>query len=137
MKLTGNKNVDTIFAVAIVGGAAWIGYNIFKTLKDKVTPPTGRAAPLPEGCEISQWRQLTVKQHMDGIYNAHSGVNFFNYPEKVNVILSYNKCELEYANGYFIQTYGQSLYNNIYNEWDVDGDYDAAENYLKQNGLGN
>ncbi len=138
MKITGNKNADTVIILGAVVGGGYIIYRILDPILKRLSAPAGGTqVQQPQGCNIGAIRSTLIKQDVDKIYNLHVGANFFNYPEEVNKILSYDNCELRYANTYFQQTYGQTLYQNISGEWDADGDYDAAENYLIQNGLGN
>ena len=141
MKITGNKNIDTGLILAGIGVGGYLIYSIVKPIVKRittaVTPPVGQGVIQTPGCNVSAIRQNTIKQQMDVIYSSINGPNFFLYPDEINVILGYDLCELTFGNDYYIQTYGISLYQNISGEWDAQGAYDAAENKLKQNGLGN
>lgn len=137
MKITGNKQADTVITLGIVGAGLYAGYKILNSILDRVTPPTGQNPNLAPGCNIGTLRQIGIRQAMDQIYTNLNGPNFFLYPDEVNVLLGYDLCELQYANTYYMQTYGTTLYNQISGEWDIQNAYDAAENYLIQNGLGN
>lgn len=141
MKITGNKNVDTGLILAGIGIGGYLIYSIVKPIVQRITtaitPPVGQGVNQIPGCNVSAIRQNTIKQQMDVIYSSLNGPNFFLYPDEINVILGYDLCELTYGNDYYIQTYGMSLYQNISGEWDLQGAYDAAENKLTQNGLGN
>lgn len=141
MKITGNKNIDTGLILAGIGIGGYLIYSIVKPIVTRITtaitPPVGSGVEQTPGCNVGTIRQNTIKQQMDVIYSSINGPNFFLYPDEINVILGYNLCELTYGNDYYKQTYGMSLYSNISGEWDLQGAYDAAENKLKQNGLGN
>jgi hypothetical protein len=137
MKITGNKNADTIIIVGAFVGAGYILYKVLDPILKRLSAPAGGTdIEQNAGCSVGAIKGTLIKQDCDKIYSNHVGGNLWNYPEDVNKILSYDLCELQYANTYFKQTYGQTLYQNISGEWDVDGDYDAAENYLTINGLG-
>jgi hypothetical protein len=135
MRITGNKNADSFIKVGLIAAVVYAGYKVASNVLGMVQKPVGLPAPVPTGCNISSIRQLVIRQQMDKIYDVHSGWNIWNHPEHVNVILGYDLCELQFANNYFIQTYAQSLYSNIYGEVDLDGDYTAALNYLRANGF--
>lgn len=141
MKITGNKNIDTGLILAGIGIAGYVLYKIVKPIVDNITnrltPPTGEDVLEREGCDTGVIKKTKIKQDMDTIYEKINGPNFFLYPDEINVILGYNYCELTYGYDYYMQTYGMSLYQNIIGEWDLQGAYDAAENKLEQNGLGN
>lgn len=141
MKITGNKNIDTGIILAGIGIGGYLIYSFVKPIVNRIstaiTPPVGQGVTQTPGCNVSTIRQNTIKKQMDIIYSNLNGPNLFLYPDEVNVILGYDLCELTFANDYFKQTYGTSLYEIISGEWDLNGAYDAAENILKQNGLDN
>lgn len=138
MKITGNKNVDTVLILGAIAGGGYLVYSVLSPIIKRLSAPTGGTdVNQPAGCNVSLIKQTLIKQDCDQIYELLNGPNFFLYPDEVNKILSYNQCELIFANTYFKQTYGTTLYDLISGEWDLQAAYDAAENYLIQNGLGN
>jgi hypothetical protein len=138
MKITGNKNVDTVLILGAIAGGGYLVYSVLAPIIKRLSAPTGGSDVIqPPGCNVFPIKQRLIKQDCDKIYELLNGPNFFLYPDEVNKILSYDNCELQYANLYFKQTYGTSLYALISGEWDAQSAYDAAENYLIQNGLGN
>lgn len=138
MKITGNKNVDTILILGAIAGGGYLLYSVLSPIIKRLSVPTGGTDVIQAGgCNVGVIKQTLIKQDVDKIYSLLNGPNFFLYPDEVNKLLSYDQCELIYANTYFQQTYGTTLYALISGEWDAQDAYNAAENYLVQNGLGN
>lgn len=138
MKITGNKNVDTVLILGAIAGGGYLIYSVLSPIIKRLSAPTGGTNVIqPPGCNVGAIKQTLIKQDCDKIYELLNGPNFFLYPDEVNKLLSFDQCELIFANTYFKQTYGTSLYALISGEWDVQDAYTAAENYLIQNGLGN
>lgn len=128
------NNILIIGGVAVGGLLAW---RFLPPLLNSFQAPVSgiQFQPIPN-CQVpAMLRGQQIKKVADEIYKAHVGMNAMNHPDKVNRILSFSACELQYMNQYFINVYGQSLYANISSEYDLDGDYDAAEQYLINAGL--
>jgi len=138
LNITGDKNIDKWLKLGLFMGAGYLGYKLITNLSQKFTPPINPTPSIPElpGCNLPPLRKNQIGQQMDQISSLLTGYNVYNYPDEVNVILGYNSCEIHFANDYYKQTYGQTLYSVISGEWDIDGDYDSAENKLQSFGLG-
>ena len=136
MEITGNKKIDPFIKLAAIIAGAYGLYKFIKFIGPSINPGFTPGPGLPPGCTVNFLKQGIIRNQMDAIYSALNGYNVYNYPTEVNVLLGYDNCEIKYANDYFVQTYGPTLYTLISGEWDVDGDYTAAENKLKSEGLG-
>ena len=142
MEITGNKKIDPFIKLTSIIVGAYGLYEFIKFIGPSINPgfTPGSGSPAgpgsPAGCTVNFLKEGIIRKQMDKIYNKLNGYNVYNFPSEVNVILGYDNCEIKYANDYFVKTYGPTLYTLISGEWDLDGDYSAAENKLKSEGLG-
>jgi hypothetical protein len=138
---TGNDKADTIIAIAVVGTVAYLGYKLVKIiatprrvqdLENVFEEPTGVIPPTDT--DLSIFKQKELAKLMDDIYQEVIGINIFYEPVIINRILNYNCYELEWANNYYLSTYGESLFEAINGEWDFIY-YNEAKEKLRKCGL--